>query len=163
MIEGKVYAIYKEKGELVNLQQPIAKLGSASNFIMELLVDESDIVKVKVSQKVLITLDAYKNQVFEGRVSRILPNKDIRNQTFTVEALFDRPPETLYPGLAGEANFITNRRKDVLVIPKEYLIDDNKVETDNGLVEVETGLDNLDMVEIINGIEEGTVIYKPEQ
>ncbi|MBT8257042.1 MAG: HlyD family efflux transporter periplasmic adaptor subunit [Bacteroidia bacterium] len=163
MISGKVYAIQKEKGELVTSLQSLAKLGSASEFILELLVDEVDIVKVSIDQKVLITLDAYKGQLFEGKISRILPNKDVRNQTFMVEALFDNPPDPLYPGLSGEANIITSTRSDVLAIPKEYLTDGNQVNTDEGLVEVVTGVDNLDLVEIVSGISEGTVIYKPDQ
>ena len=39
-IEGKVYSILKEKGEMVNNQTPIAIIGSANDFKLELQIDE---------------------------------------------------------------------------------------------------------------------------
>ncbi|NND51741.1 MAG: HlyD family efflux transporter periplasmic adaptor subunit [Flavobacteriaceae bacterium] len=161
-INGKVYALYKNTGELVSTLEPLAAVGSATDFIVELLVDEVDIVKINLDQKVLITLDAYNSQVFEGKVSKILPKKDERNQTFKIEALFNSPPEVLYPGLSGEANIIIDSKKDVLTIPRSYLIDDTKVKTDEGIVTIKLGLQNLDYAEVISGISETTVIYKPD-
>lgn len=49
----------------MNTMEPLASVGSANNFIIELLVDEVDIVKIKVDQKTLVTLDAYGTEVFE--------------------------------------------------------------------------------------------------
>ena len=161
-INGKVYSLEKEPGEIVSNIEPLASIGSASKFVIELLVDEEDIVKISLNQEVIITLDAYKGSVFNGKVSKIFPKKDERNQTFVVEALFEESPKTLYPGLSGEANIIIATRKNVLTIPKDYLIDGNNVKTDDGLFTVETGLQNLEYIEIVSGISEDTNIHKPE-
>ncbi len=162
-IDGMVYALFKEPGEIVTTMEPLASVGSATDFIIEMLVDEVDIVKLREGQKTLITLDAYGQQVFEAEISKIYPRKDERSQTFTVEAVFKNPPEQLYPGLAGEGNIIVAQKEDALVIPKAYLIDGTKVETEDGLVEVKLGLQNLDRVEILEGIDENTSIIKPEE
>ena len=161
-MNGKVYALYKEPGEIVNTMEALASVGSASNFILELLVDEVDIVKISKDQKIRITLDAYTNEVFTGKVSKIYPQKDERNQTFTLEALFDNPPKTLYPGLSGEANIIISKKEEALTIPKSYVVDGTKVTTDNGLIDIQIGLQNLEFVEILSGITENTYIYKPK-
>ncbi|RED43849.1 multidrug efflux pump subunit AcrA (membrane-fusion protein) [Winogradskyella eximia] len=161
-INGKVYAIFKEPGEVVSSMEPLATIGSEKHFVIELLVDEVDIVKIKKSQEVLINLDAYKDVVFKAKVSKIYPKKDERNQTFLVEALFNKPPEILYPGLSGEANIVISNKANVLTIPIAYLTSDNKVKTDDGLVSVKTGLQNMDYVEILSGITKETYIYKPE-
>lgn len=161
-IKGKVYALYKEPGEIVSTREPLASVGSASRFVIKMLVDEVDIVRISKDQEVLITLDAYNNKVFKAKVSKIYPKKDERNQTFTVEALFDDAPETLYPGLSGEGNIIIATKEHVLTIPKDYLVNDTLVKTDDGLVSVTIGLQNLEHVEIVNGIDENTYIYKPE-
>ena len=161
-IDGKVYALYKNPGEIISTVEPLAIIGSANTFLIELLVDEVDIVKINLKQKVLITLDAYNNAVFTGNISKILPKKDERNQTFTVEAIFDKPPKVLYPGLSGEANIIIGSKKAVLTIPKNYIIDGDKVKTEDGLITVSVGLQNMDAVEIISGISENTQIYKPD-
>ncbi|GAA4810201.1 efflux RND transporter periplasmic adaptor subunit [Litoribaculum gwangyangense] len=161
-INGKVYALYKEPGEIVNTMEPLASIGSINNFIMDMLVDEVDIVRVKIGQDVLIHLDAYNGKIFKGNVSKIYPKKDERNQTFKIEAVFENPPAVLYPGLSGEANIIIAKKDSVLTIPKNYLIDDTKVETDAGLVTITTGLQNMEYIEVIEGINKDTYIYKPE-
>ena len=161
-INGKVYALYKEPGEIVNTMEPLATIGSATKFVIDMLVDEVDIVKITKKQKVIISLDAYNGEVFTGKVSKIYPKKDERNQTFTVEAIFDEAPKTLYPGLSGEANIVISNKENALTIPKEYLIDDNKVKTDDGIVTITTGLQNMEFIEVISGITENTNIHKPE-
>lgn len=162
-ISGKVYALHKNRGELVTTSQPLASIGKEEDFIIEMLVDEVDIVKVKTGQPVLLTLDAYKGKVFEARVSKIFPKKDERNQTFLVEALFIEPPAVLYPGLSGEANIVTARKQNALVIPRSYLIGQDRIKTEEGVVQVITGLQSLDSVEISKGITANTLIYKPTE
>ncbi|WP_339889497.1 efflux RND transporter periplasmic adaptor subunit [uncultured Flavobacterium sp.] len=162
-INGKVYAINKNVGELINTATPIATLGSGSQFIVEMLVDEVDIVKVALGQQVVISLDAYKGEVFTAKVTKILPKKDERNQTFKVEAIFDSQPKVLYPGLSGEANIVIGQRENVLTIPLEYLLDDDKVKTDTGIVAIKTGMRNMEYVEILSGITEKTLLYKTEK
>ncbi len=45
-VDGKVYNILKEKGELVTLQNPLALIGSENQFFLELQVDEYDIARI---------------------------------------------------------------------------------------------------------------------
>jgi len=161
-INGKVYALYKESGEIVNNMEPLASIGSANNFIMDMLVDEVDIVRISKNQEVLIHLEAYKGHVFKGKVSKIYPKKDERNQTFKVEAIFNEAPTVLYPGLSGEANIIIAKKDTVLTIPKAYLIDDHWVNTDEGLTSIEIGLQNMEYIEVLSGLTKDTPIYKPE-
>lgn len=162
-INGKVYGLYKELGEIVSTMEPIAVVGSDSIFVIEMLVDEVDIVKLAIGQKALITLDAYGNEIFEAKLSKIYPKKDERSQTFKVEATFENPPKTLYPGLAGEGNIIISEKKEALTIPREYLLDNNRVLTAKGPVAITIGLQNLEQVEILEGIDENTAILKPEE
>ncbi|UWX54656.1 HlyD family efflux transporter periplasmic adaptor subunit [Maribacter litopenaei] len=162
-INGKVYALFKEPGEIVNSMEPLATVGSKDVFIIEMLVDEVDIVKLTKGQKVLVTLDAYKNEVFEANVHKIYPKKDQRSQTFKVEATFMDPPKILYPGLAGEGNIIIAQKDNVLTLPKSYLINENQVQTEDGPVTLKIGLQSLDLVEILDGINETTAILKPEE
>jgi len=162
-MQGKVYVVLKEPGEIVTSVQPLAAIGSANQFVIVLLVDEVDIVKIAKNQRVLIQLEAYDQEVFEAVVAKIYPKKDERNQTFKVEATFTNPPEVLYPGLSGEANIVIATKENALTIPKSYLLENNKVKTDEGLIRIEAGLQNMDFVEILSGIDANTHIYKPEK
>ncbi|MGW9685777.1 efflux RND transporter periplasmic adaptor subunit [Flagellimonas sp. 2504JD1-5] len=162
-ITGKVYALFKNPGEIVTTMEPLASVGRSDKFIIEMLVDEVDIVKIREGLKVIISLDAYNSQAFEAKVDKIYPRKDERSQTFTIEAVFLSPPEVLYPGLAGEANIIIDEKLETLVIPKEYLIDGNQILTEDGPVAVTVGLQSLDQVEITSGLHAETYILKPER
>lgn len=162
-INGKVYALLKNPGELVNTMEPIAAIGKEDIFLIEMLVDEVDIVKISLGLKALITLDAYGSDVFEAKISKIYPRKDERSQTFKIEAELTAPPKVLYPGLSGEGNIIIAEKEKTLTIPKEYLIEGNKVNTSDGLMDVTIGLQNLDRVEILSGITKDTYLQKPEK
>ncbi|MGB5419942.1 efflux RND transporter periplasmic adaptor subunit [Algibacter sp.] len=161
-INGKVYALYKEPGEIITTMEPLASIGSAKRFNINMLVDEVDIVRISKNQEVIITLDAYNGETFKGLVSKIYPKKDERNQTFMVEAIFENAPKVLYPGLSGEANIIIAKKDKVLTIPKGYLVENNKVKTDDGLIDITTGLQNMEYIEVLSGITKDTHIYNPE-
>jgi multidrug efflux pump subunit AcrA (membrane-fusion protein) len=87
-INGIVYEIYKETGELVKPNEPIALLGDPSQVYLKLTVDELDINRVKKGQEVLVKIDTYKNKVFQARISKIYPMLNERNQSFRVDAEF---------------------------------------------------------------------------
>ena len=125
------------------------------------MVDEKDIAKVLPGQEVVVVLDAYGQETFHAEISRILPEKNERNQSFKVEALFKKMPPRLYAGLAGEANIVIASSQNTLTIPREYLVNDTMVRTDQGLIKVETGLRSLEKVEILKGIDKDTRILKP--
>lgn len=162
-MDGVVYKIDKEVGELVNGQQPIAVIGS-DEFIVELTVDELDVVKIKQGQQVIIRMDSYGSEVFEGHITAIDPMMDERTRSFNAEAIFDKKPTVLYPNLTAEANIVVQTKEDVLTIPRNYLINDSTVLLENGDVrKVETGLMDYSLVEIKNGIDENTRIVLPEQ
>lgn len=161
-INGKVYSLYKEIGEIVTPAAPVAAIGNAKDFVIELLIDEVDIVKIELGQAVFVSLDSYQNQIFKAEISKIYPKKDERNQTFLVEAIFEEPPTKLYAGLAGEANIVVKKKEKALTIPKDYIVEGNTVKTEKGLVQVEVGLQSMDTVEILSGISSSTWIYKPK-
>ena len=162
-VNGRVYALYKNPGELVNTLEPVAAIGHKDNFIIELIIDEVDIVKLELHQKMAITLDAYPNQVFNAVLTKIYPKKEERNQTFKAEATFIDSPPKLYSGLAGEANIIISKKDNALTIPRDYLLPNNEVLTEEGKLSVTIGLQNLELVEIIDGLSTETAILKPTQ
>jgi HlyD family secretion protein len=160
--EGKVYSILRERGEMVSPQSPVAVIGDAEEFIMELQVDEYDISRIKPAQRVFVSLDSYRGQVFEATVSKINPAMNERTRSFTIEATFVTSPPALYPNLTTEANIIIQAKKNALTIPREYLVEGSYVLTeDNERVKVQTGLKDYRKVEIIDGLSSNSTIVKP--
>lgn len=122
-----------------------------------------DISKIKVNQTAIVSLDAYPDRAFRAHISRIVPIMDPKNQSFTVEAIFDEIPEKLYPGLSAEVNIITGLKPNVLLIPLSYLGKNNQVNTEQGLVTVKTGLKNMEWVEILDGLSANSSLLEPEK
>ena len=161
-IDGLVYGILKEPGELLTAQTPIAIVGKSDSFYLDLQIDEYDIVKVQVGQKVLVAMDSYKGQVFEAVVRKVLPIMNEQSRTFTVEANFTRAPKVLYPNLTVEANIVIRTKDNALIIPRAYLVDGLYVMTEpDEKSKVETGMMDYEHVEILQGLDSTTYIYKP--
>ena len=162
-IDGMVYSLNKEKGELVNPQTVVAVIGDPNNFVLEMQVDEYDIVKVHKGQRVIVSMDSYKTQVFEATISKIHPMINERTKTFTVEAVFVTKPPVLYPNISLEASIVLRQKSKALLIPRAYLNADNTVTLSSGeRVKVKTGLKDYKMVEIISGISSTSEIVIPE-
>lgn len=161
-INGKIYDILKEPGELVSPQTPLAVIGKADTFLLELSVNENDIIKINLRQKVLITMDSYKGEVLEAVIDKIYPIMNERTRTFNIEAHFINPPKKLYPNLSVEANIIIQMKKNIITIPNNYIIDGKYVLVDNNEKrEIKAGLKDYQKVEVIEGLKKNEVIYKP--
>jgi HlyD family secretion protein len=163
-LDGVVYSIIKSKGEVVNPQTPLAVIGDARHFILEMQVDEYDILKVKKGLPVLVTMDSYKAKVFEAKVNKINPLMNERSKTFLVEAEFTNPPAILYPNTSFEANIVIRTKKNALLIPRAYLYKDSFVLVGkHDTVLVKTGLRDYKKVEILSGISASNEIIKPTE
>jgi len=163
-INGMVFSLQKEIGEMVNPQTPIALIGDPNHFTLEMQVDEYDIFKVAVGQVVYVSMDSYKGKVFEARISKISPVMNERTKTFMVEAQFKEVPEKLYPFITFEANIVIKSREKVLLIPRNLLVNDSTVENSKGeLIKIKTGLMDFQMVEVLSGLAESDELILPKR
>jgi HlyD family secretion protein len=174
-ITGVVLSREVEVGDAVS---SILQLGSNATLIMTLgdvqelyikgKVDETDIGLVKVNQPVRVTVDAYKNRTFQGKVFRIAPmgvEKD--NVTrFEVRVSILNDLELLKVNMSANAEIILEEHRSVLLIPESSIIYDEKRETfvevpdaatDTGRrqVAVKTGLGNGSQTELLSGLKLG--------
>ena len=162
-IVGKVYTINKQLGELANTQAPIAIIGDANNFYVELQIDEFDITKIVKGQKVLVSMDSHKGESYEAVIEKIYPIMNERTRTFKAEASFIKNPEHIYPNLSAEANIIIQIKNKVLTIPRSYLIEDSYVLLSNmEKRKIIVGLKDYDKVEVLKGLSEKEEIAKPD-
>ncbi len=160
--DGRVYSISKELGEIVNIQSPVAIIGDAEEFEAELQIDESDIARIRLEQRVLLTLDSYKGQVLEAAIAKIDPLMNERTRTFTIVANFTKKPPTLYPNLTTEANIVIQTKEKAMTIPRAYLLNDSLVILENKEKrKVEIGLKDYMKVEILSGLSASETILSP--
>ena len=160
---GQLFDILVKGGTLISPQTPLAIIGQKNAFLLELEVDENDMARIKLNQSILVTLDSYKNQVFNALVDKIYPIMNQMSRTFKVEAHFIKPPSKLYPNLSVEANIIIQKKEKAITIPKDYLLKGDSIQI--GKKEkrkVKIGLSDYQKVEILEGLKVDEKIYKPK-
>lgn len=160
---GSLFDVLVKEGTLITPQTPLAIIGKKNAYLLELDVDENDMVRVSLGQKIVVTLDSYKGKVFDAVVDKIYPIMDERSRTFKIEAHFVNTPPKLYPNLTAEANIIIQIKKEVITIPKSYLVDNQYVLVNKDEKrKVKIGLSDYQNVEILEGLQATESIYRPK-
>jgi len=132
-------------------------------------VDEADIGKVKVGQKVTLTLDAYPNQEIEGEVGKIafasVATKG-GGTAYPIDIYLPENQELQFKvGMNGDLEIIISGVEDVLNVPSEAITEKEGkkfVRVIEGRqikeVKVETGLMTETKTQITKGLTEGETI-----
>jgi HlyD family secretion protein len=133
-ISGRVVRLAVEEGEVAvpgtfsretGLLMTIADL---SVILAKVQVDETDVVRLAANDSVQVTIDAYPDTTFLGRVTQISHSaKMTETQTasgsndravdFDVEVTLDSPPRDIRPDLSCTARMVTDTRAQALSIP----------------------------------------------
>lgn len=134
------------------------------SFRME--VDEADISKVQLGQKVEINLDSYPNSTFALQVDQIdfvTHTTSTGGNAFDVKAHILSNADYHYRvGMNGNATIITNKLNNVIKIPLSSLIEDNKVYVKKGKTyekrTLKLGAQSDTDSEVVSGLNEGDLL-----
>ena len=107
-----------------------------------------------------------KDKTFEAVITKVYPKLNKLDQSFRADAEFvnDRVPN-LY-GLSLEANILISERKQIMAIPKDFLIGNDSVLVKRSNAEIKTikiikGIEDFDFVEVVSGLSKDDIIIKP--
>src|ERR671911_246192 len=133
-IAGRVVRLAVEEGEVAvpgtfsretGLLLTIADL---SVILAKVQVDETDVVRLTHDDSVEVTIDAYPDSTFVGRVTRVSHSAKLtstetasgsndRAVDFDVEITLEAPPGGIRPDLSCTARIVTDTRENALGIP----------------------------------------------
>ncbi len=171
--DGVVLDVTTEVGEWISPSPPGVPLPPVLDLIdpkalyVSAPIDEADVARLQTRLPVRITLDAFRGQSFQGKLtylSSFVETRQEQNRTLRVEAEFDEAqlPPNLLPGLSADVEIILDARDNVLRIPTYALLEDNRVLLVEGdrLVErkVAVGLHNWSYTEITSGLLAGEAV-----
>lgn len=137
-------------------------------------IDEADIANIAVDQKVLLTLDAYLDSEFEGKIAKIAFAAITTRgggTAFPVEILLPENSNNRFKiGMNGDAEIILDSKDNVLTVPVEavkyrngntyvQIIEDKQVKE----VDVGVGLENDNLIEITSGLTKGQTVITDEK
>jgi HlyD family secretion protein len=174
-IDGVVLSRDREVGDAVS---SILTMGSGATLIMTLgdlsqvyvkgKVDESDVGKIYLGQPARITVEAFKDQKFYGKVTKISPmgvEKD-NVTTFEVRVSISNESRKLRAEMTANAEIILEERKNVIAVPEGAIlynkdkstsveIPDPTSATGMRKLAVVTGISNGSKTQIVKGINAG--------
>ncbi|MFA6602403.1 MAG: efflux RND transporter periplasmic adaptor subunit [Candidatus Shapirobacteria bacterium] len=147
-----------------NIENKIAIVKTGATPSVSVSLTEIDVVKVKVGDKVTVTLDAFPDKTYTGKVMAVdsagTVSSGVASYPTTIQ--LDIQDTSILPNMSATANIITNVKSSVVIIPIGALATSGEATTvrvmKNGVVEnknVEVGLTSDTEAEIISGINEG--------
>lgn len=173
-INGLITEINIESGERALNEEANAALvlADASAYLLKVEVDEMDIGRVKRGQPVQVSLDAMPDETFNGRVADIAP-RPVKSSDSTgivayevIISLLEEDPRLL-TGLTALATIEVERLEQIVVVPNQAIqMEQNgdrpvvyveKLDDQDNLmrVEVELGMRNGTVTQILAGVDEG--------
>jgi HlyD family secretion protein len=168
---GVILKKYVEEGTIITSGMSaiaqgtnIVQIGDLSRVFVDVTVDETDIGKVEVGQPVDITIDAFPDEIFEGKVTKIEPQAVMEQNVVMVHVRveIENPDARLKPGMSATCEFIIDKKEDVLCVPNQAVKEKGGrnfvTVVKNGRQEdreVQIGLVGNDLTEIVKGLKEG--------
>jgi len=145
----------------------VASIKKEGTPIVSLEVNELDINKIKVGQKVNMKLNAVKDTVFTGEVVGIDKIGTASNgiTTYTVIVKFTEDNQKVLPNMGVDAEIIVEEKTGVVYINTAAITTKNGKSTatkvingQNTITEITVGISNTKNTEILSGLTEGEEI-----
>ncbi|MBM3296068.1 MAG: efflux RND transporter periplasmic adaptor subunit [Candidatus Aminicenantes bacterium] len=137
-LDGVVTSLRVEEGEVAiigTMNNPgtvLMTIADLSIIEVEVQVDETDVIAVRLDQTAEVHVDALPGRVLAGRVTEVGSSALQRlgavsattqeSKDFKVVVTLDEPPPNLRPGLSATADIITAEKQSVLAVPIAALV-----------------------------------------
>lgn len=173
-IDGMVVGTPTPAGQTVaqgiSTPQVIMTVADLSKMRIKVMVDESDIGKVRVGQAVSFTVDAYADKTFSGKVTLISRSATTSSNVvyYPVYVEVDSPAGLLFPSMTARVTVSVGESKNALIVPLAAVKEQNgqkyvqvRVGGKTQSASVQTGLSDDESIEIIKGLSDGDQIVLP--
>ena len=146
-------------GEYVTTSSKVVTIVRTNPLRMKIDVPEQAIGEVQVGQSVSLTVSAYADRTFNGRVARVSPSVTATSRTLTVEAEVENGGNILKPGQFATVRILLPRSDPAVLVPvravrteggtsRVFVVKDGRA--DQRLVQL--GQTEGDLVEIRSGV-----------
>jgi len=162
---GMIGARNISPGQVISKNSSLIWLVSYDPVKVEFNIPERFLGQVQINQTLAITVAAYNDRQFDGKVFFISPYIDTTNRTALIKAQVPNPKNDLKPGMFANLDLTLKIRDKAIVIPEAalfQLLDQDRarlfiVGADNTaqLREVKLGVHLPGRVEILSGVRAG--------
>ena len=167
--DGEMTAVNTVLGQTVGTST-VMTIATTENLLVRFYLDETDLDKVAVGNRVSFTLDAYPNQPVDGKVVIVEPALQTIDGTPVVVVWASLPADTklnLMSGMTVEAEVIAGEARGALIVPVQalrelapgsyavFLVGENDQLT---MTPVTVGLRDFANAEILSGVKAGDIV-----
>ncbi|KUG02346.1 putative co/zn/cd efflux system membrane fusion protein [hydrocarbon metagenome] len=167
-INGVVGTIGLSLGETASMQSPAAVISDTSRLEIEVQVSESEIAYVQEGSQVKVTINAVRQEPFDGSVESVSVAADPSTRNYKVKITMDNPDNLIKSGMFAQVALATVSETDALCVPRNavipkgsksvvYMVDEDSRAR---LLEVETGIENSSYIQITKGLKEGQQVIE---
>ena len=170
MVIGKPTPAGQTVAQGISSPQVIMYVADMSKMQIKVLVDETDIGRVKLGQTVSFTVDTYIDKVFTGKVTTISRSATTSSNVvyYPVYVDVDSSDGLLFPTMTARTTINVGESKNVLVAPASAVKEEKGKKYVQVMVggkaqnvTVETGLSDDENVEITSGLNAGDQVVLP--
>lgn len=180
-VSGTIIQKNVEEGEMVVSSQSysggtvILTIADLSKMIILAEINEIDIGKISLDQPVDISIDAFPDIDYKGKITHIAPMAKIGKnniRVFDIKISIKNLTPNLRPGMSANVTIIGKTSRDVVTVPIQAIFQDENgnnivytIKSDTLITPqiVKTGINDLEKVEIIEGITVGDTISLKEK
>ena len=157
-------------GDYVKDGQDIVNLEGIDPLKVDFRIPEIYLKQVAVGQSLQITLDAFPNQTFQGKVFAINPLVDTNGRSIVIRAVVKNTEARLRPGMFARVRLLFSEERDAVAVPEQSLIpvgDDQYlfkvVDGRAKRFKVDIGQRREGQVEVLAGLTAGDVVVTAGQ
>lgn len=125
-VAGVVDRLYVDRGEFIDLGQPLLRLVQVNKLKAIVDVPEKDVPFLQVDQQVEIIPAAINNRpvaVVKGTIEHIAFSADSSTRTYRTKIVVDNSSARLRPGMIVRARFVRQHLRQVLSVPLYAVLD----------------------------------------
>ena len=150
---------YVDEGSLLSPNSPLVSIIGIDSVIVQATIIEKDYGHIKVGQTAEISVDAFPENTFTGRVARIAPLLEEASRVAKMEVEVENKDRLLKPGMFAIARVVLQDKQTAQVIPIQALV---KRDGNDGIFVVEkdvsSGMDIARFYPVQTGISTDTEI-----
>jgi RND family efflux transporter MFP subunit len=169
-MNGKITKRYVDPGIMVKDTTPILTLMDLDEVKMMVNVIEKEFVRLQKGQEIKVTVMAFPDRMFQGRIAIITPALDLQSRTAEIQISIPNPGYILNPGMFGRVEALLRSDPHATLIPIQALI----TEEDKDFVyavkdgkayrrPVQKGISKDTVVEITRGLNPGDQVVTAGQ
>lgn len=126
-ISGVVSAKDVKVGGIVNSQSGSVTVIDSSSMTAEISVPDIVVGKIKVGQKVPVSINAMKDKKVSGVINTISPNSNSKDNSYLVKVKIDNSQSGLIAGMFIKISLPAESKSNILLVPNEALSIENNV------------------------------------